>query len=416
MHEVPTTSFSIANYCEICRCLCRHCLLDSRYCATGVEYERGEALAARVFAEIKAERPELSTLFYAGYCMDLPQIGRYIRFTGNAFLQCNGMGMKSEREAEEWMRAAKDAGARLLDMTFYGVGGQHDAFAGRKGDFEYLLLLIDCAHRAGLDVEASVALTRTNMEQMPKLYALLGAHGVEKTHVFLSHAKGRGIDLTDERLTDEDFERLCPQAKEHFSKIPHKTEAEWIARATMAPASSSDALPRATDSNVTAGVTSASAPSSDALPRATDSNVTAGVTSASAPSSGAFPRATDSNVTAGVTSASAPSSDAFPRATGRNVTLVLTPDNIEKYEKMPAAAIVSELEEMDGAFYRAIPGPEELARLVGKPENRQIFRFRDLYLEWQKRYMAQTGLKIYDMNDERHSFSVRMYAEREAVG
>lgn len=389
MHEVPTTSFSIANYCEICRCLCRHCLLDSRYRATGVEYERGEALAARVFAEIKAERPELSTLFYAGYCMDLPQIGRYIRFTGNAFLQCNGMGMKSEREAEEWMRAAKDAGARLLDMTFYGVGGQHDAFAGRKGDFEYLLLLIDCAHRVGLDVEASVALTRTNMAQMPKLYALLGAHGVEKTHVFLSHAKGRGIDLTDERLTDEDFERLCPQAKAHFSKIPHKTEAEWIARATMAPASSSDAFPRATDSNVIAGVSSASAPSSDAFPHETGLNTTAGRTMAPVP---------------------------FPRATGRNVTLVLTPDNIEKYEKMPATAIVSELEEMDGAFYRAIPGPEELARLVGKPENRQIFRFRDLYLEWQKRYMAQTGLKIYDMNDERHSFSVRMYAEREAVG
>lgn len=412
MHEVPTTSFSIANYCEICRCLCRHCLLDSRYRATGVEYERGEALAARVFTEIKAERPELSTLFYAGYCMDLPQIGRYIRFTGNSFLQCNGMGMKSEREAEEWMRAAKDAGARLLDMTFYGVGGQHDAFAGRKGDFEYLLLLIGCAHRAGLDVEASVALTRTNMAQMPKLYALLGAHGVEKTHVFLSHAKGRGIDLMEERLTDADFERLCPQAKAHFSKIPHKTEAEWIARATMAPASSPSASPYATGSNMTAGATIASASSSGALPRAAGCNVTAGATIASAPSPGAFPHETGLNTTAGETMAPAP----FPRATGRNVTLVLTPDNIEKYEKMPAAAIVSELEELDEAFYRAIPGPEALARLVGKPENRQIFRFRDLYLEWQKRYMAQTGLKIYDMNDERHSFSVRMYAEREAVG
>lgn len=330
-----TTSFSIANYCAVCRCECRHCLLDSKYCATGVAYERGEALAQRAFAQLKQERPELSTLYYVGYCMDLPQIGRYLRFSGNSFLQCNGMGMKSAQEAEAWMRGAKEAGARLVDMTFYGVGAQHDAFAGRRGDFAYLLLLIDCAKKAGLDVEASIALTRTNMAQMPELYGALEAHGVQESHVFLSHAKGRGIDLTNERLTDAEFEKLCPQAKAHFSTLPHRTEAEWIARGE------------------------------------------------------------------------------FPRVTGRNVTLVLTPENIERYEHMPAREIISELEEKDEEFYGALPPPGELARLVGRPENRQIYRFRDLVLEWQKRFFAQSGRELYDMNDERHSFSVRIYAERE---
>jgi hypothetical protein len=45
---VQTTSFSIANYCVPCGCLCRHCLLDSRHAATGVEYERAERLSARL--------------------------------------------------------------------------------------------------------------------------------------------------------------------------------------------------------------------------------------------------------------------------------------------------------------------------------------------------------------------------------
>ena len=103
----------------------------------------------------------------------------------------------------------------------------------------------------------------------------------------------------------------------------------------------------------------------------------------------------------------------YPRTTGRSVTLVLTQENIEKYEKMPAEQIVAELEEMDEAFYGALPGPEEMAKAVGRPENRQISRFRDLYLDWQKRYMARTGKRIEDMNDERHSFSVRTYAEKE---
>jgi len=335
VEQLKTTSFSIANYCAPCRCLCRHCLLDSKYRATGVEYARAESLAQRVFSQLKETRPELSTLFYIGYCMDVPEIARCIRFSGNSFLQCNGMGMKTREQAEQWMHAVKEAGARLVDMTFYGLPEQHDLFAGREGDFVYLLMLIECARRQGLRAQVSVALTRTNMAQMPQLFALLEQNGIEDIYVFLPHAKGRGIDLTAERLTDEDFAALCSQAKARFSSFPHKTEAEWI------------------------------------------------------------------------------QTGVFPRTTGRNVTLVLTPENIERYENRTAGDIVAELEAMDDAFYTALPAPQQLARLVGRSENRQIFRFRDLYLEWQKRYLAQTGPELYDMNDERHSFSVRMYAEKE---
>jgi len=34
-------------------------------------------------------------------------------------------------------------------------------------------------------------------------------------------------------------------------------------------------------------------------------------------------------------------------------------------------------------------------------------RFRDLYLEWQQRYIFEHGLDVWDMNDETHHFSVR---------
>ena len=331
---VRTTSFAIANYCVPCRCHCRHCLLDSRHAATGVEYERAERLAARLMAETQG----LSTMFYCGYCMDLPDIARYVRFTGTNFLQCNGMGVKTEEEAEKWMRAAFDAGVRTVDMTFYGLEEAHDAFAGRKGDFAYLLRLMRAAQKAGIDVVSTVALTRTNMAQMEELFSVLDSRGAKRKLVFLSHAKGRGIEMTGERLTDTEFAQLPEAVRESFSSLPHLTEAEWIEKCEN-------------------GV--------------------------------------------------------FPRTTGRNVTLVLTPENIGRIENMHAEEIIAEIEKMDDDFYDKMPAPQETAKLVGKRENRQIYRFRDLYLEWQKRYMAQTGLKIYDMNDERHSFSVRMYAERE---
>ncbi|MDO4739332.1 MAG: hypothetical protein Q4A66_01555 [Eubacteriales bacterium] len=334
---IRTTSFSVANYCRACCCRCAHCLLDSEFRATGVEHARAEALARRLFAECAAARPELRVIFYAGYCMDLPEIERYVRFTGTPFLQCNGMALRGEREAEEWMRRVGSAGVRTIDCTFYGTQESHDAFAARKGDFAYLLRLIRAAQAAEIDAQASIALTKSNMEQMPALFEQLNALGVREKYVFLSHAKGRGIELTGQRLTQEEFDALCPQAKAHFSALEHRTEADWI-------------------------------------------------------------RSGD-----------------FPQAQARNVTLVCTPENIERYERMDAQAVLAELEEMDERFYAALPSPAELAALVGKAENRQIFRWRDLYLEWQKRYLARYAPELYDMNDERHSFSVRMYAERKTA-
>ena len=62
--------------------------------------------------------------------MDLPDIARYVRYTGTNLLQCNGMGMKTTEEAEKWMPAAFDAGVRTVDTTFYGTEEAHDAFAG----------------------------------------------------------------------------------------------------------------------------------------------------------------------------------------------------------------------------------------------------------------------------------------------
>ena len=92
----------------------------------------------------------------------------------------------------------------------------------------------------------------------------------------------------------------------------------------------------------------------------------------------------------------------------RNLTLVLTKDNIPFFESMNAEEIVSYLEDLDHRYLSKLPEIAELAERYGNPDNHQLFRFRDLLLKWQQRFIADTGNTIYDMHDETHHFSVHI--------
>jgi len=94
--------------------------------------------------------------------------------------------------------------------------------------------------------------------------------------------------------------------------------------------------------------------------------------------------------------------------THRTLTLALTRQTIDRLEAMELEAIIRELEAMDDAYYAALPPVEQLAAECGRTDNQQLFRYRDLYLVWQKRWLLTHPLTVRDMNDERGCFSVRM--------
>lgn len=333
---METTSVSIENLCVPCHCGCRHCLLASQHCATGVDYRRGAAFAERFYSWLRDNRPELGGLFYVGYCNEFPELPAHISFVQKYapwydFLQFNGLKLRSREEIRALLSAIMERNIRLIDLTFYGLREYHDRFAGRKGDFDYLLTILEEANKIGLPVVVSVALTMENTSQMEALFEKLSRYEIRTITVFQPHAKGRGETLSDVRLTQEALDGLPQTVKDHFMRVPHHTEAEWL-------------------------------------------------------------RMKDR-----------------PKAEKRALTLALTPENIGKLETMAPEELIRELEAMDDAYYAAIPSMDELAALVGKPDNQQLFRIRDLYLEWQKRYLKAHPIDAVDMNDERHSFSARIY-------
>lgn len=97
----------------------------------------------------------------------------------------------------------------------------------------------------------------------------------------------------------------------------------------------------------------------------------------------------------------------FEELKERALYLSLTRENMDFFEELPFEETVAWLEGLDDAYYRAMPSLSELAARYGDPENREYYSQRDLYLKYQRRYLAEEKIEIYDVNDERQCGSRR---------
>ena len=232
---METVSFGIANYCSPCHAHCRYCLLSSCGKAAGVSGAEGMLFADRVLKELPEARPGVSGFYYIGYCMDIPDLPGYIRFSrehrspGARFLQMNGFSFREDGELKSLMEQIRRSGVELIDLTFFGTEAYHDRFAGRKGDFSYLVRMLRAADCADLPVNISIPLIRENLDQMAALREQLSGFGARKFSYFLPHSKGRGRQIQDQRITRPEFESLPENIRASFVKVKHLTEAEWLA-------------------------------------------------------------------------------------------------------------------------------------------------------------------------------------------
>lgn len=98
---------------------------------------------------------------------------------------------------------------------------------------------------------------------------------------------------------------------------------------------------------------------------------------------------------------------ALTPAERRALLISLTPENLDRFEAAGFAEVIREVEELDEAYYAALPAPEALAARYGDPEGGSFYSRRDLYHLYQKQYIADQGLRLYDVTDERQCGSRR---------
>ena len=95
---------------------------------------------------------------------------------------------------------------------------------------------------------------------------------------------------------------------------------------------------------------------------------------------------------------------AFPAQDRRVLTFVLTPEELPRLEKLGYAGAMDWLESVDDAYHRAVPDFGILRELYGDPNGRELYSFRDLHQHYQRRYIAEHGLDLYDLHEENSSF------------
>ncbi len=233
---MKTDSVLLQNLFVPCACHCRYCLLSWDGKPVGVPWERSAVFAQRFKEWQLKNRPDLSFSFTFGYAMEHPDLKNALRFLRQIgspqaeYLQCDGMRMRTETECGVLTEMLAAEGVKHLNFTFYGLPEYHDRFAGRKGDFDLILRMMQAANAAGLFVSAGIPLTAESAPQADDLIGLLREHaGCSAIKLSVPHEEGRGVLLQSVRFSEDDLENLSTDARSLLNRTLFRPEREWLA-------------------------------------------------------------------------------------------------------------------------------------------------------------------------------------------
>jgi AdoMet-dependent heme synthase len=101
----------------------------------------------------------------------------------------------------------KEAGVFSLGLSLDGSDEKrHDTFRGVQGSFQWTSAAAHLAHAADLPVQLNTMVTSETLDDLPRIYELVKAWGIERWALFFLIATGRGETLTE--ITPVESERL----------------------------------------------------------------------------------------------------------------------------------------------------------------------------------------------------------------
>lgn len=232
---MKTISIGIQNLYAPCSCSCKYCLLQSCRKAEGVDYYRGKRFAEKFVAWAKRNNINPLPYYSIAYCADYPELidnilfNKSIEFAGATFLQCNGIKRKNLEEMEQFIKSIKKAGIKNIDITFFGTRNYHDLFAGRQGDYDFMIQLANCVTAHDVHCSPTIVINKENITMLDNLfYTLNSIPKIGKIHSFLPDYRGRGYLMESARITSEDYISLSDKIKDTFNINRYKTQKEWL--------------------------------------------------------------------------------------------------------------------------------------------------------------------------------------------
>jgi len=103
----------------------------------------------------------------------------------------------------------KASGIERISVSLDGAAPEyHDRFRNVPGAFRRAVEGIGYARQAGLDFQINTTVTRQNLDQLEAIQDMAIALGASAHHIFLLVPTGRGRNLQEEIISDEEYERV----------------------------------------------------------------------------------------------------------------------------------------------------------------------------------------------------------------
>lgn len=101
----------------------------------------------------------------------------------------------------------KESGIKRISVSLDGSTPQsHDDFRGLKNAFSDAIRGIEIAKAAGLEFQINTVITKTNLDEIPKILKLAESLGAVAHHIFLLVPTGRGKYIADSAIDAKEYE------------------------------------------------------------------------------------------------------------------------------------------------------------------------------------------------------------------
>ncbi len=118
------------------------------------------------------------------------------------------------------------SGIKRISISLDGATQDiHDRFRGVHGAFEGAISGLKTAKEAGIEFQINTTITRSNLDQIPKIQQLAVKLGAVAHHIFLLVPTGRGKYLVNQEITADEYEQTLNWFYDQRGKTPLQLKA-----------------------------------------------------------------------------------------------------------------------------------------------------------------------------------------------
>ncbi len=126
----------------------------------------------------------------------------------------------------ESARQMKESGIKRISISLDGSTPEsHDRFRGLENAFDDSIRGIEIAKDAGLEFQINTTITKTNLEEIPKILSLAEDLGAVAHHIFLLVPTGRGKYIVDSAINAKEYEETLNWFYDQKDKTPLQLKA-----------------------------------------------------------------------------------------------------------------------------------------------------------------------------------------------